>query len=142
MCTRGERLGKGVFALFSRHQFGQARAVHRALVGQLLGQGDGLSVVVERHKHSHVFFGAANTEVHAVHQAVEHVGEVQFAVDQLVTHAGPAGFLAGDDLDAIFLVKAQDGRHYYAGAVGERNEADLDFGFLWCIRAAGIHRSA
>ena len=57
------------------------------------------------------FFGPADAQVHAVDQAVQHVGEVELAVDQLVAHAGPAGFLGGDDLDAVFLVDAQHRGH-------------------------------
>ena len=90
----------------------------------------------------HVFLGAGRAQVHAVNQAVEHMGEVEFAVDQLVAHAGPAGFLGRDDLDAVFLVNAQHRGHDHGGAVGQRNEANLDLFFLRCVRALGVDGGA
>ena len=128
-----ESLGKGVFALLRSHQFAKTCAVHRAFVGQFFRQSDGLPVLVQRHQHRHVFFSAANTQMHAVSLTHQHVGEVVFTTGQLVAHAGPAGFFGGDDFDAVFFVDAQHRRHHDAGAVSQRNETDFDFGFLWCI---------
>ncbi|MCY1546626.1 hypothetical protein D9M68_826310 [compost metagenome] len=65
------------------------------------------------------------------------MGEVELAVDQLVAHTGPAGFLAGDDLDAVLLVEAQHRSHHHAGAVGQGNEADLDLFFFRRVGAGG-----
>jgi hypothetical protein len=65
------------------------------------------------------------------------MGEVQFAVHQLVAHAGPAGLLARHDLDAVFLVDAEHRGHHHAGAVGERDEADLDFFLFGLVGALG-----
>lgn len=73
----------------------------------------------------------------AVDQAVEHMGEVQLAVDQLVAHAGPARFLAENDLHAVFLVQAQHRGHDHAGAIGQRDEADLDLFLLRRVGACG-----
>ncbi len=135
VCARGEGLGKGVFALFAGHQLGQARAIDGTLVGQFLRQRYGLAVVVERHQHGHVLPGAAHAQVHAVDQAVQHVGKVQLAIDQLVAHAGPAGFLGGNDLDAVLLIDPQHRGHDHAGAVGQRDEADAHLFFLGRIGA-------
>jgi hypothetical protein len=88
------------------------------------------------------FLGPADAQVHAVDQAVQHMGKVQFAVDQLVAHAGPAGFLGGDDLDAVFLVEAQHRGHHHAGAVGQRDEADLDLLLLGRVGALGVDGGA
>jgi hypothetical protein len=125
-----EGLRKGVLALLAGHQFGQAGAIHRTLVGQLLRQGDGLAVVVERHQHGHVLLGPTDAKVHAIDQAVQHMGEVQFTVDQLVAHAGPAGFLGRDDLDAVFLVEPSTAAITTLAQSVSGNEADLDFGLL------------
>jgi hypothetical protein len=135
-------MGKGVFTFFAAHQPGQTGAVGGALLGQFFAQRDGLAVLVERHEHGHVFFGAAYAQLHAIDQAVQHMGEVQFAAHELVAHAGPAGFLAGDDLHAVLLVQTQHAGHDYAGAVGERNEADLHLLFLGGIGALGMHERA
>jgi hypothetical protein len=137
-----EGLRKGVLALVAGHQFGQAGAVNRALVGQLLRQRNGLAVVVERHQHGHVLLGATDADVDPIDQAVQHMGKVQFSVDQLVAHAGPAGFLRRDDLDAVFLVNAQHRGHDHAGAVGQRDEADLDFLLLGGVGALCVDGGA
>ena len=81
-------------------------------------------------------------KVHAVDQAVEHVGKVQLAINQFVAYTGPAGLLAGDDLDAVFFVKSQHRGHDHAGTVGQGNEADLDFGFFRCVGTCGIYGGA
>ncbi|MNY16693.1 hypothetical protein D3C86_1499750 [compost metagenome] len=91
--------------------------------------------MVQVHQHGHVLLGAADAELHAVDQAVEHVRGVEFAIDELVAHAGPVGFLARRDLDAVLLVQAERGRHDHRGAVRQRDEADADFGFLRGIGA-------
>jgi hypothetical protein len=138
----GESLCKGVIAFVALHELGQAGAVHGALVRELLGQGDGLAVLVQGHEHRHVLFGATYTQMYAVRLPQQHVGKVVFPAHDFVTDARPAGFFAGNDFDAIFLIKAQDGRHHDAGAVRERNEADLDFGLLGGVGACGVHRGA
>ena len=56
-------------------------------------EGDRLAVVVEGHQHGHVLLGPADAEVHAIDEAVQHMGRVEFTVDQLIAHAGPGGFL-------------------------------------------------
>jgi len=50
--------------------------------------------------------------------------------------------LVGMILTPVFLVDAQDRGHHHAGAVGQRDEADLDFCFLRSVGTCGIHRSA
>ena len=76
--------------------------------------------------------------MHAVDQTIEHVGKVEFAIDQFVTHACPTGFFGGDDLDAVFLVDTQDRCHHHAGAVGEWDKANLDFFFFRLVGALCI----
>nr|GEU28124.1 hypothetical protein [Tanacetum cinerariifolium] len=129
-----EGLRKRVFAFIGAHQPGQGGAIDGALVGQLFGQRDGLAVVVQSHQHGHVLLLAANAHLHAVQQAVQHVRGVEVAVGQLVAHARPRRFLAEHELDAVFLVKAQDGGHHHRRAVGQRNEADPDFFLLRLVR--------
>jgi len=70
------------------------------------------------------------------------VGEIEFAVDQLVAHAGPARFLGGDDGHAVLLVEAQHRGHHHAGAVGQRDEADLHFLLLGRIGALCVDEGA
>jgi hypothetical protein len=122
-----EGLGEGVFALLLGDQLGQAGAVDGALVLQLVGERDGLTVVVQVHQHVHVLLRTADAELHAVDQAVQHVRGVEFAIDQLVAHRRPGGFLGRDDLDAVLLVEFHDRGHDDGGTVGERDEADADF---------------
>jgi hypothetical protein len=142
-CVPVGKVWAKVYSRFSAgHQLGQAGAVNRALVGQLLRQRDGLAVVVERHQHGHVLLGATDADVDPIDQAVQHMGKVQFSVDQLVAHAGPAGFLRRDDLDAVFLVNAQHRGHDHAGAVGQRDEADLDFLLLGGVGALCVDGGA
>ncbi len=86
------------------------------------------------------FFGPPMPRLHAVDQAIEHVGGVEFAVDELVAHAGPVGFLARRDLDAVLLVQAQRGRHDHRGAVRQRDEADADVGFFRGVGAVPPRR--
>ena len=50
-----------------------------------------------------------------------------------------ATILGGDDLHAVLLVEAEFGGHHHAGAVGQRNEADLDLGLFRCVGAGGPH---
>jgi hypothetical protein len=83
------------------------------------------------------FFWAAHPQLQAVDQAVQHMGSIQLAVHQLVAHAGPGGFLAGDDLEAVLLVETLFGGDGHAGAVGEGNEADLH---LRLFRGVGTGR--
>jgi len=123
----GEGLRERVFTLVGRHRLGERGRVDGALVGEFFRERDRLAVVVERHQHGHVFLRAADAEVHAVDQAVQHVRHVELAVDQLVAHAGPRGLLGGDDLDAVLLVELQHRSHHHRRTVGERNEADADF---------------
>ena len=67
---------------------------------------------------------AANAQLHAVHQAVQHVRRVQRARAELVAHIGPGGFPAQHQLDPMLAVKALRGRDHQGGAVGQRHEAD------------------
>jgi hypothetical protein len=83
------------------------------------------------------FLRAADAQLQAVHQAVEHMGASSSPLDQLVAHAGPAGFLAGNDLDAVLLVEALFGGDSDTGAVGQRDETDLHFGFFRRIGSSG-----
>ena len=71
--------------------------------------------------------------MHTIDQAVQRMGKVQLATDQFVAHAGPAGFLARDDGDAVLLVKAQYRGHHHRSAIGQRDKANLDFFLFWCI---------
>ena len=137
MGAGGEGLGEGVVALLLGHQLGQAGTVHRALVGQLLRQRDGLAVVVQVHQDGHVLLRPGHAHLHAVDQAPQHMGHVQFAVDELVSHPSPAGLLGRDDLHAVLLVEAQRCRHHHAGAVGQRDEANAHLLLLGRIRAGG-----
>ncbi len=133
----GKGLGEGVLAFFDLHQPGQRRAVDPALVRHLLRQRDRLPVVVQVHEDGHVLLRPAYPQVHAVDEAPQYMGHVQLAVDELVAHAGPAGFLGGNDLDAVLLVDAEHRSHHHAGAVGQGNEADLDFLLLGRVGALG-----
>jgi hypothetical protein len=134
-----EGLRKRVFARLGFHEFGQRGAIDGALVRQLLGQRDGLAVMVQVHQHGHVLLRPAGAQVHAIHQAIQHVRGIEFAIDQLIAHAGPGCFLAGHDLDAIFLVKAQHRRHDDRRAIGQWNKADFDFFFFRLVRAGSPH---
>ena len=142
MGAGGESAREGVLTLFLGHQLGQRGAVDRSLVRQRFGQGNRLSVVVDAHQHGHVLLRTGRAQVHAVDQPVQHVGHVQLAADQLVAHPGPAGFLGGDDRDAVFLVETQHRGHHDAGAVGQRDEADLHFLLFRGVRTLGIDGGA
>ena len=49
-------------------------------------------------------FGAvARALPDAIDGAVQDMGGVEFAIDQLVAHRGPRGFLGRNDLDAVLL---------------------------------------
>ena len=133
----GERLREGVVAFFGTHQLGQGRPIDRALARQLLRQRDGLAIVVQAHQHGHVLLLAADPHLHAVQQAVQHVGGIEVAIGQFVAHAGPRRFLAEHEFDAIFLVEAQYRRHHDRCAVGQRDEADPDLRFLGRVRSGG-----
>ena len=122
-----EGLGEGVVLFLLGDQCGQARAVDRALVPQLVGKRDGLTVMVQAHQVGHVLLRPADAKLDAVDQAVQHVGGVEFAIDQLVAHRSPRGFLGRDDLDAVLLVEFHHRGHDHRGAVGQRDEADADF---------------
>jgi hypothetical protein len=123
--------------LFFRDQSGERRAIGRALVLQLIGKRDSLTVVVQRHQHVHVLLRSGEPELHAVNQAVEHMRRVEFAIHQLVAHRRPRRFLGRDDLDAVLLVEFLHRRHHHRRAVGERNEADPHFLFLRRIGTGG-----
>ena len=131
----GERLRERVLALLLVDERLQLRAVRRAFVLQLVRQRDRLAVVVEAHQHGHVLLRTADAHLHAVDEAVQHVRGVEFAIDELVAHRGPRGFLARHDLDAVLLVELHHRRHDHRRAVGERNEADLHFLLLGRVRA-------
>ncbi len=135
-------LRKGVFALFLVHQRFQSRTVLDALFVELLRQRDGLAVVVEVHQDGHVFFRPADAHLHAVDQAVEHMRCIEFAVDQLVAHRGPRGFLGRNDFDAVFLVELHDVGHDHAGAVSQRYEPDLHFLLFGRIGTSGPGHAA
>ncbi|EKD97824.1 MAG: hypothetical protein ACD_23C00725G0001 [uncultured bacterium] len=138
MGTSGEGLGKDVVAGFPFHQADQRGEIDGAFVGNFSRQTQPLAVVVEGHQHRHVFLWAANPQVHAVHQAVKHMGKIELAPDQLVAHTGPTGFPGRDDLDAMLLVKAQHRGHHHAGTVSQGEKADFDFHFFRCIRTTGM----
>ena len=142
VCAGGEGLCKGVFAFVGGHQLGEAGCIHRAFVGELFGQGDGLAVLVQVHQYGHVFLRASGAHVHAVNQAVQSVGKVEFTIDQLVTHTSPARFFRRDDLHAILFVDTQHRGHHHTRAIGEGNETNLDFFFFRLVRALRIHRSS
>ena len=125
-----EGLRERVVALFLLDECREAGTVGHALVIELACQRDGLAVVVQCHEDVHVLLRAADSHLHAVDQAIEHMCRVKFAVDELVAHAGPGGFLGRDDLDAVLLVELHHVGHDHRGAIGQRNEADLDFLFL------------
>ena len=136
-----EGLREGVLPLVSLHQLGEARRVDCALFGQRLRQRDGLAVVVQGHQHSHVLLRTADAEVHAVDQSVQHMRHVEFAIDQLVAHASPGGFLRRDDLDAVLLVEAKHRGHHHRCAIGQRDEADAHLLFLGLVRTLRVHRA-
>ncbi|GEM_PF-3409943 len=143
MGARGKGLGEGVFALGGFHELSERFAIAYALGLEFVGNRDGLAVLVQAHQHRHVFARPAYAELHAIDEAVQHVREVQLAVDELVPHAWPRSFFDGCDLDAVLLVQAEHGRHDDRGAVGKRNEADLDFRLFGRVRSgrpgAGPH---
>ena len=69
--------------------------------------------MIEVHQDRHVFPGAADAHLHAVDQAPQHMRHVEFAVEQLVAHAGPRGFFGGDDLHAVLFVDLQHRGHHH-----------------------------
>src|SRR5512139_1650752 len=71
MGASGEGLGKGVVALAAVHHLLQGFTGGGALVLDLVGQGDGLAVVVQRHQYGHVFLRTADAEMYAIDQAVQ-----------------------------------------------------------------------
>ena len=132
-----ESLGEGVFTLLLGNQRSQAGPIGRALVLQLVGKRDRLTVVVQAHQHAHILLRTANAELHAIDQAVQHVSAIKLAIDQLVTHRSPAGFLGRNDLDAVFFIELVDRGHHHRGTVGKRDEADTDFLLFGGIRTSG-----
>src|SRR3546814_4545802 len=63
--------------------------------------------------------------MHAIDQAVQHMGEVQVAIGELFSYPGPRGFLGRNDLDPMLLVEAHDRGHDDRCAIGERDKADF-----------------
>ena len=121
----GEGLGKGQRRTAFLHMLGQLRAVAHAGLTQLLGQGDGLAILIQPHQHCHVPLRPCQAELGAVHHAVEHMGGIQFAGVELVAHAGPGGLLAGIDGQAVLLAKTLGGGDHHRSAIGQGNEADV-----------------
>ncbi len=131
-----------VLALLLRDQLRERRAVGDALFAELVGERDRLPVLVQRHQHRHVFLRSADAQLHAVHEPIENVCGIELAVDELVAHGRPRRFLRRHDLHAMLRIEALDRRHHHRGAVGQRNEADPDFGFFRRVAARGPRRVA
>src|ERR1700716_2593080 len=60
---------------------------------------------------------------------------IQLAIAQLIAHAGPGGFLAEHDFDAIFLIEAELRCHHQRSAVGQRQKTDSDCLLFRLVRA-------
>ena len=77
-------------------------AVDRALVLQLVGQRDGLAIVVEAHQDRHVLLRPADAHLHAVDKAVEHVRGVDSPLTSLSRTAAHDASLLGTILIPYF----------------------------------------
>ena len=86
--------------------------------------------MVKRHQHRHVFFGATCADMNPVGLTEQHVGHVVFACYDFVADAGPTGFFARNNGHTVLFINTQNRRHDNAGAIGQRNESNLDFFFL------------
>lgn len=86
-----------------RNQLFQPVEVTNALLRQIAGERNGLTVLVEGHQVRHLLRLARDTQLQTVQQAVKNVRGVQFARHQLVAHRRPARLFGRHNSNAVFL---------------------------------------
>ncbi|MNF57734.1 hypothetical protein D3C84_392710 [compost metagenome] len=112
MGAGGECLGEGQWGAALPDLGCQLFAIGHARLLQLFGEGDRLTVLVEPHEHGHIFLRPADAQLHAIDQTVEHMGGIQFTVEQFVAHAGPGCLFARCDGETVFFAETLGCRHH------------------------------
>ena len=119
----GMREGVGSRRLL-RNQLFQPVEVTNALLRQIAGERNGLTVLVEGHQVRHLLRLARDTQLQTVQQAVKNVRGVQFARHQLVAHRRPARLFGRHNSNAVFFIEPLQGRDNHGRAVGQGDKPD------------------
>ena len=137
----GVREGIGANRLLPNPLF-QPVKVTNALLCQIAGERNRLTVLVEGHQVSHLLWLAGDAQLQSVQQAVKNVRGIEFARHQLVAHRRPARLFGGHDGNTVFFIKPFQRRDNHRGTVGQRDKPDAHCFLLRFIRACrpcGLH---
>ncbi|MNJ59108.1 hypothetical protein D3C77_547750 [compost metagenome] len=130
----GEGLGEGQPCTALAHAAVQRFGIGHAGFLERHRQTDALAVLRQPHEHGHVHRRTAtDAQVHGIDQAVEPVGGIQLAVEQLVAQPGPGMLAAQVERQPERLGEALGGSDDQRGGIGQRHEAEVDAAFLRSI---------
>lgn len=132
----GEGMCQGQACTAMAHAGAQCLGIGHACRLQRGGQVDALAVLRQAHEHGHVHCrAAADAQMHRIDQAVQPVGRVQLAADQLVAQGRPGVLPLQVERQSERLGETLGGGDDQRGGIGERQKAEVDRALFRCIAA-------